>query len=236
MNILITGVSSGLGKGLAEVYLADGHQVFGISRRTPEDLIEQSHFHFLSLDLGDAETATAALPSFFHNISHFETVYLNAGILGEVRDLKDSPLDELKQQMDVNLWANKLVLDSLRDAKISVDQVLTLSSGAAVNGNRGWNGYSISKAALNMLTHLYAQEWPETHFTAFAPGLVDTAMQDYLCGEVDTERYPSVQKLIDARGTEHMPEPQEAARRIRKVLPKLKHLPSGSFADIRKVS
>ena len=27
-----------------------------------------------------------------------------------------------------------------------------ISSGAAVNGNRGWGGYSLSKAALNMLT------------------------------------------------------------------------------------
>ncbi|MEM6883928.1 MAG: SDR family NAD(P)-dependent oxidoreductase [Verrucomicrobiota bacterium] len=235
MTTLITGVSSGLGQGLAEVYLADGHEVYGLSRRTPDTLVRNPSFHFLGVDLGDAHATTSALPEFLKKINELDTIYLNAGVLGQVRDLKDCPLDELRQQMDVNLWANKLILDALRDAHVSVGQVLTLSSGAAVNGNRGWNGYSISKAALNMFTHLYAQEWPETHFTAFAPGLVDTAMQDYLCGEVDTGRYPSVQKLIDARGTEDMPQPQEAARRIIEALPKLKQLPSGSFADIRKL-
>jgi len=235
MHILITGVSSGLGKGLAEAHLAQGHHVYGIIVARPTDLIQDSRFTFLSLDLANADTIAATLPDFFLGITQFKVVYLNAGVLGKVRDLKDSPLDELKQQMDVNLWANKVILDALRDAEITVKQVLTLSSGAAVNGNRGWNGYSISKAALNMFTHLYAQEWPETHFTAFAPGLVDTAMQDYLCGEVDSKRYPSVQKLMDARGTEHMPQPLEAAHRIIKVLPSLEKLPSGSYADIRKL-
>ncbi len=235
MNILITGVSSGLGKGLATVYLEQGATVYGISRRTPEDLPTHPEFHFLPLDLSDAAATVSQLPDFLQPATAFETVYLNAGVLGKVRDIKDCPLDELKQQMDVNLWANKLILDALREAALPVGQVLTLSSGAAVNGNRGWNGYSISKAALNMFTHLYAQEWPETHFTAFAPGLIDTPMQDYLCDEVDASQYPSVQKLKTARGSEHMPQPIEAAKRIIAVLPKLKNLPSGSFADIRKL-
>jgi NAD(P)-dependent dehydrogenase (short-subunit alcohol dehydrogenase family) len=235
MNILITGVSSGLGKGLADVYLADGHTVYGTSRHSPEDLCRHPQFHFLAADLSDAAATATALPGFFKSVDRFEVVFLNAGVLGQVRDLIDCPLDELKQQMDVNLWANKLVLDALRQADVTVGQVLALSSGAAVNGNRGWNGYSISKAALNMFTHLYAQEWQQPHFTAFAPGLVDTPMQDYLCDQVDAERYPSVQKLKAARGTANMPKPQEAARRIIEVLPKLKDLPSGSFADIRKL-
>lgn len=235
MNILITGVSSGLGKGLAEVYLEQGCVVYGISRRTPEDLVSHSNFHFLSVDLGDAALTRQLLLDFLIRTDSLEVVYLNAGILGKVRDIRDCPLDELKYQMDVNLWANKLVLDALHKAKITVGQILAMSSGASVNGNRGWNGYSISKAALNMFTHLYAQEWQEPHFTALAPGLIDTAMQDYLCGEVDVERYPSIQKLLDARGTDAMPNPKEAARRIINILPKLKTLPSGSFADIRNL-
>ncbi|MEM1156832.1 MAG: SDR family NAD(P)-dependent oxidoreductase [Verrucomicrobiota bacterium] len=235
MNVFISGVSSGLGHGLADVYLDQGYTVYGLSRRTPSDLIDHPCFHFLALDLAELSSAPGQLSSFFESVTSFQIVYLNAGVLGLVRDLKDSPVEELRIQMDINVWSNKIILDVLRDTGIQVEQVLTISSGAAVNGSRGWNGYSISKAALNMFTKLYAQEWPETHFTAFAPGLIDTAMQDYLCDEVDTAQYPSIQKLLDARGTEHMPQPREAARRIIAVLPQLRQLPTGSFADIRKI-
>ena len=43
MNILITGVSSGIGWGLAKHYLELGHTVFGLSRRTPKDLIKKAN-------------------------------------------------------------------------------------------------------------------------------------------------------------------------------------------------
>src|SRR5690625_6916597 len=70
--------------------------------------------------------------------------------------------------------------------------------------NYGWGGYSLSKEALNNLITLYAEEMPNTHFLSLAPGLVDTDMQEYLCGEVDSAEFPSVQKLRDARGTDNM--------------------------------
>lgn len=100
----------------------------------------------------------------------------------------------------------------------------------------GWGAYSLSKAALNNLVQLYAHELPETHVISLAPGLIDTAMQDYLCEEVDSGDFPSVQKLKAARGTEDMPGPRATAERILDLLDdlKAKH-PSGSFVDIRQL-
>ncbi|MDH3638778.1 MAG: alcohol dehydrogenase, partial [Gammaproteobacteria bacterium] len=97
--------------------------------------------------------------------------------------------------------------------------------------------YSLSKATLNMLAKLYAHEFSDTHIAAFAPGLIDTAMQDYLCDErnVDAQRFPSVTKLRKARGTENMPTPSRAADLIAACLPELKHHPSGVFLDIRSM-
>ena len=34
-NILITGVSSGFGKVMAQALAAQGHRIYGVSRRTP---------------------------------------------------------------------------------------------------------------------------------------------------------------------------------------------------------
>jgi len=83
---------------------------------------------------------------------------------------------------------------------------------------------------------LYAPEMPDTHLAAYAPGLVDTGMQDYLCDEVDTDEFPSVQKLKDARGTADMPSPRQAADRLLELLGDLReNHESGSFVDVRMI-
>ena len=113
--------------------------------------------------------------------------------------------------------------------------MVAISTGASQSGNRGWNGYSLSKAALNMLIQLYAGERPETHFTSFAPGLVDTAMQDYLTNLPRDDRYPPLEILKAAKGTESMPDGETCARKLIEVFPKLLSLASGSYADIRRL-
>ena len=233
-NILITGVSSGLGHGLAKVYLEQGCVVYGCSRRAPEDLIERG-LRFQSIDLSDPEGGPRAIREWIASVEEFKTVILNAGKLGEIRDMQDTPLSDLRETMEINVWSNKWLLDALFENDRKICQVVGISSGASHSGSRGWNGYSISKAALNMLIKLYAGERPNTHFTAFAPGLVDTAMQDYLTGLPDDARYAPIQTLKAAKGTEKMPDPESCARKLVAAFPKLLERTSGEFADIREM-
>lgn len=232
---LITGNSSGLGRGLSETYLEKGWEVYGVSRRGCTGL--SGKLKDIRCDLTDYEAVPLALETLLMGIGHLDVVILNAGILGDMQDLADSSLADIQQVMDANVWSNKVLLDWLLKSGIRVDQIVLISSGAAVNGNRGWGAYALSKATLNMLTQLYAHEFHHTHLVALAPGLVDTAMQDVLCdpAQVDEERFPSVTKLRAARHTEAMPNPREAGERIAAVIPQLKQLPSGSFVDIRSL-
>lgn len=179
-TVLITGVSSGIGHALAKDYLDEGARVWGASRRTPDDLQQHPAFSFASLDLNLPVEIPAVLSRLLAGVEALDLVILNAGRLGEFGDLAEADLAELKTTMQINVWANKVLLDWLFQQKIALGQVVAVSSGASVNGNRGWSGYSISKAALNMLTRLYAKERPETHFCALAPGVVDTEIQDEL--------------------------------------------------------
>ncbi|MBT5707324.1 MAG: SDR family NAD(P)-dependent oxidoreductase, partial [Verrucomicrobia bacterium] len=118
---------------------------------------------------------------------------------------------------------------------LPIAQVVAVSSGASVNGNRGWGGYSISKAALNMLVKLYASERQDIHFCALAPGLVDTDMQEHIRTLPDDTPFPSVARLKEASGTDAMPDPQTAGRSFLETVDRLPGLiESGSFADIRK--
>jgi NAD(P)-dependent dehydrogenase (short-subunit alcohol dehydrogenase family) len=116
-----------------------------------------------------------------------------------------------------------------------VTRIVLVSSGAAIRGHRGWGAYALSKATLNMLAQLYAHEFPDSQLLAVAPGLVDTAMQAVLGdpAQTDAVRFPSLQRLRDARGTEAMPGPVDAAARIMDLLPGLADRPSGSFVDVR---
>ncbi|BDD02625.1 SDR family NAD(P)-dependent oxidoreductase [Aureibacter tunicatorum] len=234
-KVLLTGCSSGIGLGLAKELLAQGHEVYGLSRRTPKDLINNKSFHFCSLDLNNLESISQNISVFLQNIEKLDIVVLNAGILGDIKDMKDTSIKELNDIMQVNVWANKVLLDSLFDTVGTIEQVVGISSGAAVNGNRGWSGYAISKASFNMLIQLYAAERAQTHFSSLAPGLVDTAMQDYLCGgNVDSEKFSSIQRLKEARGTEYMPSPEELAKRLLETISEVSAQASGSFIDIRK--
>ena len=59
-TIYITGVSSGLGHGLAKVYLEQGATVYGCSRRKPEELVDLG-LRFQAIDLSDANTGKVLL-------------------------------------------------------------------------------------------------------------------------------------------------------------------------------
>jgi NAD(P)-dependent dehydrogenase (short-subunit alcohol dehydrogenase family) len=232
-RVFITGVSSGIGLGLSRVFLAAGWHVYGVSRRVPDDL--GCDYYHIACDLADFDEVPNCFEALFAGVNGLDLVILNAGILGRFTDMRDATLDELEHIMNVNLWSNKVILDWLFANLATIRQVVTMSSGAAVNGSRGWSGYAISKAALNMLTTLYARELPDTHFTAFAPGIIDTAMQDYIYDEVDTAAFPSVKALHTAKGTEAMPDIETGARLLYEALPKLLQFDSGSFKDLRSV-
>ena len=257
---LITGTSSGLGYGLGRFLLEQGHLVTGLSRRASplQEEFPDRYYHF-SCDLSDLNELPARLRQYYQllrdwyrtaiqqgsapaeksesNRIHLNRVWLNAGMLGRIDDLQNTTLQELRQITDVNLWSNKVLIDSMAspDCHCDVDHIVAISSGASVNGNRGWSGYSISKAGLNMLIKLYSEELPNIHFLSLAPGLIDTSMQETISRIEDTSTYPALQRLQKARGTDNMPHPLEAARRILERWDDLAASPSGAFLDIRKI-
>jgi NAD(P)-dependent dehydrogenase (short-subunit alcohol dehydrogenase family) len=235
MNVFITGTSSGLGFALAKYYVDSGHLVYGISRKMNEELNNYSNFHFLVQDITRFSELETNLFSFLKDVQVFDLVILNAGVLNEIKDLKDTSLHEIMKVMDVNVWANKILIEALFREVSKIRQVVAVSSGAAVSGARGWNAYSLSKATLNMLINLYAKEYPGTHFCALAPGLVDTGMQDYIFSLEDDEKFPIVKRLKEAKGTGKMPKPDEAARSFARAVKLAKNYESGIFLDVRKM-
>ncbi|RRQ23273.1 SDR family NAD(P)-dependent oxidoreductase [Guyparkeria sp. SCN-R1] len=232
-SALITGNSSGLGLGLSHALLERDYRMYGCSRRGCAALADR--VVDVHCDLSDLEAIGPAMDQLLAGVDHLDLVVLNAGILGEIEDLSSVSVERLREIMDINVWTNKVILDWLLASNIAIDQIVAISSGAAVLGNRGWGGYALSKATLNMLCRLYAHEFPDTHVAAIAPGLVDTRIIDTLCELSDTERFPALERIHAARGTDTLLSPAAAAERILEALPGLKEFESGSFVDLRQI-
>jgi len=231
-NIFISGISSGIGKSLA-IHFADlGINVYGISRKVLD--YKHENIHHAQVDLTEFDSIDTKIKDLLSNSPNIDLAVLNAGVLGNMSTMKDAFMTELKSVMDTNLWSQKILLDTLLKLDPAMKRVIGISSGAAVNGSKGWSGYSLSKAAFNMLIQLYASENEITQFIALAPGLVDTGMQEYI-SSVSSEEFPGLARLQAARGTDTMPSPDTFALKFAAALPKLESLESGSFIDIRKM-
>lgn len=228
-NVLITGIGSGLGEALAKAYLERGDKVYAIGREFPKQFDHYNHFFFFPYDLSKTFLINSDIQPFIRNHT-FDIVILNAGVLGKIDTLKNTDLAEIKEVMELNVWANKELIDTL-SSYATVKQIVGISSGAAVNGSKGWGAYSLSKSALNMLLKVYAKELPQIHFTALAPGVIKTPMTDHIIEKVDDQEFPSAKKLKEG----YIQTAEEAAKNLLFVIPKLLAYESGSFVDVREM-
>jgi alcohol dehydrogenase/benzil reductase ((S)-benzoin forming) len=226
-NILITGCSSGLGLALSHYYLEKGFKVYGISRNKPE--INNPNFIHKSFDLSQISKIKDELSSFINDISQIQTAFLNAGMLGKIKILEELSTQEMQEVYNLNVYANKELLDILKHTKVK--NILAISSGASKTGYKGWGSYSLSKAAINMLINLYANEMPNTKLLAVAPGVIKTPMTDYIRFEIDSEIFTSAKKLNE--GT--VQTPQETAIKIDTLINRIDEFESGIYVDVRKI-
>ena len=228
-NILITGIGSGLGEALAKAYLENGDKVYAIGREFPKQFDHYPNFVFFPYDLSNTFLIKSEILPFVQHHS-FDLVILNAGVLGKIDTLNHIDIANIKEVMEVNVWANKELIDAL-SSYATVKQVVGISSGAAVNGSKGWGPYSLSKSALNMLLKVYAKELPDIHFTALAPGIIKTPMTDIIIEKVDDREFPSAKQLKES----YIQTPKEAATNLQYLIPKLLDYESGSFVDVREM-
>ena len=226
-NILITGCSSGLGLALTSFYLQKGFKVYGISRNKPK--IQNINFIHISFDLSQISKIKEVLSPIIQDISQIETVFLNAGMLGKIKILEELSTSEMKEVYELNVYANKELLDILKNIKVK--NILVVSSGASKTGYKGWGSYSLSKAGVNMLVNLYSNEIPNTKIIALAPGVIKTPMTDYIRFEIDKNIFPSAKKLNEGS----IQTPSETAIKIDAFINRIHEFETGSFVDIRKI-
>ncbi|MGQ0597145.1 SDR family NAD(P)-dependent oxidoreductase [Aquabacterium sp.] len=240
-NVVITGVSSGIGHALAKSYLDEGHNVFGFSRSVPANL-EHENFHHQSLDLTELDAIPAAIQNLLIDeggISHVDYLYLHAGQFSHrIASLKETPQAEIDYLMRLNVWSNKAILDAVLERGMTVKTCMFSASIAGIRARAGNNSYALSKATLLMLAKLYALENKDIFFAVLGLCLVDTPMTRKAALLPVDERFADVKALLErSLQPGYVTTVDERVQKIRLVL-EARHLvsiESGDFVEIRSL-
>lgn len=106
LTVVITGASSGIGKGLAIQLAAEGANVVFAARRTEviEELAEElgSNAVAVTADVSRAEDVGRLFNEAIHHFGKFDVWINNAGI-GTYGSFTETPLEDLTRTIDVNL-------------------------------------------------------------------------------------------------------------------------------------
>jgi NAD(P)-dependent dehydrogenase (short-subunit alcohol dehydrogenase family) len=106
-RLLITGVSSGFGRALAEAALADGHQVIGTLRdetaRAQFDNLAPGRSFGRLLDVTNTAAIAPTVKDIEDKIGAIDVLVNNAGY-GHEGTIEESTMEELRRQFDVNVF------------------------------------------------------------------------------------------------------------------------------------
>lgn len=187
-NLLIVGGSSGIGKALAELAIADGAHVILASRSNPE----LAGATYISLDVTKMESEIAGLPDELHGV-----VYAPGTI--NLKPFHRLPVEMFQQDLEINVMgAIKVLQASFKSLKAAQGaSVVLFSTVAAKLGMNFHSSIATSKGAIEGLGKSLAAEWA-THgirVNILAPSLTDTPLVERLLvtpekQEASNKRHP----------------------------------------------
>lgn len=189
--VIVTGASRGLGAATARQCARLGARVVLAARSFDQQAecvreIEAAGGNAVAVraDISREEDCRAVVEHTLDQFGHLDALVNNSGVLGPIGFIAQADAPEWERNWAVNLLGpvllTRLALPFLRPQS---GRIVNITSGAAANVIPGWGAYSISKAALNLLTQILAQEEPEVTTLALRPGVVDTEMQAHIRAE-----------------------------------------------------
>ncbi len=186
MKILLTGVSRGIGKAIAELALDQGHEVIGISRgelASNHELMEKkTRFTHLIADLTKASEIKSLETKLRGIASHLDVLINNAGVAYD-RELSfdETTQDHFLKTFQVNLIAVHMMTQMTKGllSKSEAPKVFNISSvmGSVADNTSGkYYAYRSSKAALNAWNKSFSIDHPKFTSVVIHPGWVATDM------------------------------------------------------------
>lgn len=192
-NVLVTGVSRGLGLAITRALLDDGWTVYGVSRTKSEAYAKlEEHapgrVKFWPADLSRGEPAIAAL--FGEYLPQSVPVHALVNNAAEAYDdlLTNAQPERLARMFATNVFAPMLLTkQAIRNMLLHQTRgsIVHVSSVAVRTGFKGLTMYAATKGALEAFSKNVAREWGGRGIRSncVAPGYMDTAMNASLTPE-----------------------------------------------------
>ena len=180
----ITGGTAGIGRGIAEAYLAEGATVALMARNpqkgaaTIQQLGAPDRSVFISGDAMVQSDVEGFIDSTVEKFGKLDILVNNAGGAGDLQpaiDLSDQTFDEtMKWNVYSTFWASRRALKVMLPNKWG--RIINISSTEGKIGKPVFTAYTAAKHAVNGMTKSMAQEVGADGITvnAICPGLVIT--------------------------------------------------------------
>jgi NAD(P)-dependent dehydrogenase (short-subunit alcohol dehydrogenase family) len=187
---VVTGVSNGIGAGVARMLAKAGAQVAGCARSNPdhpqiralsEDISNAGvRFRYAQVDV----TSDASLERFIEetaeHFGHIDILVSNAGV-NVFEGATGCDADRWQYNIDLNLKSHWMISKLCRPylMKSRNGTIIIMTSNHAIATIPGCFPYNVTKTALTGLVRSLAIEWgPSIRTVGLAPGFIDTPGND----------------------------------------------------------
>ncbi|MEO1236847.1 MAG: SDR family oxidoreductase [Planctomycetota bacterium] len=187
---LVTGVTSGIGVGIARRLAEAGCDIAGCGRRG-DDSAEADAFrqvveqhgrkaHYVSADLSEPDGPAGVIDASAEALGGLDVIVSNAGrnVFRGAADCTEADWDDCMQLDLASHWR------LAKSAKPHLDRA-ALPVFIVISSNHAWNTipgcfpYNVAKAGLNAMVQSLAIEWgPKVRAVGVAPGFIDTPGND----------------------------------------------------------
>ncbi len=189
-NVLITGATRGIGKGIAQVFAQNGANVaftYVLSdekaRELEKELSVNSKVKGYKSDAADYEKAQILIDEILKDFGSIDVLINNAGITKDNLLLRMSSEDWTKviqTNLDSVFNLTKAVIKPMMKQRDGV--IINMSSVVGIKGNAGQANYSASKAGIIGFSKSVALELGSRNIrcNVVAPGFIETEMTEVL--------------------------------------------------------
>lgn len=211
MNILVSGVSKGVGLEIVNVLLREGHTVYGVSRSKTDELnklllIYPNNIFHLEFDMENTdEISTVLFKNFINNKTPLHGFVNNAAFAYDdiITNLNEKMLEKMFRVNTFSpMLATKYAIRNMIVNRIK-GSIIHISSISVHTGYKGLAMYAASKGALEAFSKNTAREWGEKGIRSncIVAGFMETNMSSTLSDDQKNRIYnrTSLKKPTDIK-------------------------------------